>query len=182
MEPCTSGCHPLLLGHSTVLISLYFSHSFNISFAGSSSSIQLLKVGIPQARPSLSLFTFSLGHFNYACNFTYHFNGGSSILNPRLLWIWEFRASCLRDIFWVSSKSTQTQHCSKPSWWVFPSHMAPFQWFLCRFHHSSSYISWTFIFPPLSLPSSNLLPSPVNFTFCFLNFPTFHSLQLSSLS
>lgn len=66
--------------------------------------------------------------------------------------------------------------------WVFPSHMAPFQGFLCRFHHSSSYINWTFIFPSLSLPLSNLLPSPINFIFCFLNFPTFHSLQLSRLS
>lgn len=62
-EPCTSGCHPLLLGHNTVLISFYFSDSFNISFAGSSSSIQLLKVGIPQAGPSFLTVYFFPGPF-----------------------------------------------------------------------------------------------------------------------
>lgn len=63
-------------------VSLHFANSFGVSFAGSSSSMQLLKVGIPQARPSLLTVYFFPGPFQlYLC----HSKGDDSNLNSRLL-------------------------------------------------------------------------------------------------
>lgn len=54
---------PFTCGARHCPVSLHLANNFGVSFAGSSSSIQLLKVGIPQARPSLLTVYFFPGPF-----------------------------------------------------------------------------------------------------------------------